>query len=60
VCVCVQKDEPESAQRFAWVTTDTFGEAGGGVGMQQYFLGAHFDKVFMQVIYVLYILMCVP
>jgi len=48
------------AQGFAGGTPDMFGEGGGGVGMQQYFLGAHFDKVFMQVIYVLYILMCVP
>jgi protease IV len=43
-----QNDEPEAKRRFAWVTTDTFGEAGGGVGMQQYLLAAHFDKVFMQ------------
>jgi protease-4 len=43
-----QKDEPEANRRFAWVTTDTFGEAGGGVGMQQYLLAAHFDKVFLQ------------
>ena len=43
-----QKDEPEAKRRFAWVTTDTFGEAGGGVGMQQYLLAAHFDKVFLQ------------
>jgi len=39
-------EAPESARRFAWVTTDTFGE--GGQGMQQYYLASHFDKIFMQ------------
>ena len=43
-----QKGEPETMRRFAWVSTDTFGEAGGGVGMQQYYLASHFDKIFMQ------------
>jgi protease-4 len=43
-----QQDAPEGVRRFAWVSTDTFGEAGQGVGMQQYLLASHFDKVFMQ------------
>ena len=43
-----QKEEPAGARRFAWVTTDTFGEAGHAVGMQQFHLAAHFDQVFMQ------------
>lgn len=40
-----QQALPESARKFAWVTTDTFGEGSNGVGTMQYYLSAHFDKV---------------
>ena len=41
-----QKKEQESGRRFSWVTTDTFGEGGGG--FTQYYLASHFDRIFMQ------------